>query len=201
LRGVAPSVVMPALRTGQATQLLQRIAEGDRDAAAELLPLVYGELHELAEHFMRGHAAGHTLQPTALVHEAYVRLLGTDASPEWESRSHFFGVAAKAMRSVLVDHARRRGAEKRGGGAERVPLEELVDLYEEHSSDLLALDDALTRLSVMDAELARIVELRFFGGLSVEETARTVGVSEPTIVRGWRVARMWLMREMSPGTK
>ena len=185
--------------TAKATILLRRLSRGDDGAADELLPLVYGELHALAARFMGERAAGHTLQPTALVNEAWLRMIEPAAGGNFENRAHFLGVAAKAMRSVLVDHARRRGAQKRGGALERVPLEDIAALFEERSSDLLALDEALTRLAAMDAQLGRIVELRFFGGLSVEETARTLGVSEPTIVRGWRVARMWLQRELGLG--
>jgi RNA polymerase sigma factor (TIGR02999 family) len=187
---------MSTSETAKATMLLRRLSSGDDGAADELLPLVYGELHALAARFMGERAAGHTLQPTALVNEAWLRLIEPAAGGSFESRAHFLGVAAKAMRSVLVDHARRRGAQKRGGALERVPLEDIAELFEERASDLLALDEALTRLAAMDAQLGRIVELRFFGGLSVEETARTLGVSEPTIVRGWRVARMWLQREL-----
>jgi RNA polymerase sigma factor (TIGR02999 family) len=180
-----------------ATSLLQRMARGDDAAAHELLPLLYGELHELARRMMGAGAGRQTLQPTALVHEAWMKLVDQDSSAAFEGRAHFLGLAAKAMRSVLVDHARKRGAQKRGGGGARVPLDQVVELFEEHSSDLLALDDALTRLAEVDPELARIVELRFFGGLSVVETAGALGVGEATVVRGWRVARMWLQRELS----
>ena len=172
------------------------MSSGDDHAADELLPLVYGELHAIAARCMGERKVGHTLQPTALVNEAWLRLIEPESGRAFGSREHFLGVAAKAMRSVLVDHARRRGAQKRGATFERVPLEDVAALFEERASDLLVLDEALTRLSVMDTQLGRIVELRFFGGLSVEETARNLGVSEPTIIRGWRVARMWLKREL-----
>jgi RNA polymerase sigma factor (TIGR02999 family) len=196
-RGIgAPQTSMSSSETAKATLLLRRMSGGDDRAAEELMPLVYGELHALAARFMGGHAAGHTLQPTALVNEAWLRLIEPTLGATFENRAHFLGVAARAMRSVLVDHARRRGAQKRGGAHERVPLEDIAALFEERASDLLALDEALTRLSVMDPQLGRIVELRFFGGLSVEETAGILEVSEPTIVRGWRVARMWLKREL-----
>jgi RNA polymerase sigma factor (TIGR02999 family) len=190
---------MSSSDTAKATQLLQRMSNGDGSAADELLSLVYGELHSLAGRFMAERSSNHTLQPTALVHEAWLRLVEPNPGSSFESRAHFLGVAAKAMRSVLVDHARRRNAQKRGGANERIPLDEISVLFEERASDLLALDEALTRLSAMDPQLGRIVELRFFGGLSVEETARALEVSEPTIVRGWRVARMWLQRELGVG--
>jgi RNA polymerase sigma factor (TIGR02999 family) len=130
------------------------------------------------------------------VHEAYVKLVDASAGPSFESRAHFLGVAAKAMRSVLVDHARRRAAAKRGGDQERITVSGVAEVLAERTPDLLELDEALTRLSAMDEPLGRIVELRFFGGLSVEETAQVLDVSEPTVVRGWRVARMWLEREL-----
>ena len=181
---------------GPVTRLLQRMSDGDARAADELLPLVYEELHALAARAMGQRAAGHTLQPTALVNEAWLRLAGP-ADGGFANREHFLGVAARAMRSALVDHARRRGSAKRAGGRERVPLEHVLELFEEHSSDLLALDEALTRLAAMDPELGRIVELRFFGGLSVEETAHALVCSESTVVRGWRVARLWLQGELA----
>ena len=182
--------------SGQATLLLQQMAHGDRQAAENLLSLLYGELHGMAERAMAGQQA-HTLQPTALVHEACLRLLGKEGQ-DWSSRAHFLGVAAKAMRSILVDYARKRGANKRGGDQSRVPLESLLEIYERETPDLVELDDALTRLFALDLQLGRIVELRFFGGLSVEETAKILEVSEPTIVRGWRMARLWLQRELAP---
>lgn len=181
-------------RNDEATLLLQRMAQGDKQAAEHLLPLLYGELHGIAERAMAGQQA-QTLQPTALVNEACVRLLGARGQ-EWSSRAHFLGVAAKAMRSILVDHARKRNARKRGGDQVRVPMEALLEVYEREMPDLVELDDALTLLFAQDEQLGRLVELRFFGGLSVEETARVLEVSEPTIVRGWRVARLWLQREL-----
>ena len=192
---------MPNPSTGRATELLQRIGSGDPLAADELLPLVYGELHRLAGSMMREQRADHTLQPTALLHEAYVKLVDKDAQSSFESHAHFLAVAAKAMRNVLIDHARRRGAEKRGGGRDEITLSQVVECFADKTPDLLSLDEALERLSAMDGSLGRIVELRFFGGLSVEETARALGVSEPTIVRGWRVARMWLERELAPDSE
>lgn len=156
---------------------------------------MYDELHGLAERAMRRDAA-HTLQPTALVHEVCVRLLGADEPQQWTSKAHLMSVAAKAMRSVLVDHARRVGADKRGGRAQRLDLELVEPLVEGRDLELCALDDALVELAKVDPELAQIVELRFFGGLSIEETAKVMNVSEPTIVRGWRVARLFLAREL-----
>jgi RNA polymerase sigma factor (TIGR02999 family) len=182
--------------TGRATLLLQRIESGDESATDELLPLVYDELHGLAAQLMREQRKDHTLQATALLHEAYLKLVDKDARSSYESHAHFLAVAAKAMRNVLIDHARRRAAEKRGGGREPITLAQVAEVFEDRAPDLLALDEALTRLSAMDESLGRIVELRFFGGLTVEETSRVLGVSEPTIIRGWRVARMWLEREL-----
>jgi RNA polymerase sigma-70 factor, ECF subfamily len=178
--------------------LLARLASGDESAASELLPLVYGELRGIAQAAM-GDDGAQTLQPTALVHEAWIRLQGSGVRQEFASRAHFLGVASKAMRSVLVDHARRRAALKRGGERERLVLEDVVELFEESAPDLLGLDAALEKLAVVDEPLARIVELRFFGGCSVEDTAAALGVSEPTVVRGWRLARMWLRRELERG--
>jgi RNA polymerase sigma factor (TIGR02999 family) len=177
------------------TELLNRMAAGDADASARLLPVLYDELHTLAEREMRQPAATPTLQPTALIHEAWMRLVGGSPA-HFANRTHFASVAARAMRSVLVDHVRRRQAEKRGGASARVQLDDVVELLAERAPHLLELDVALERLTQMDAQLGRLVELRFFGGLSVEETARVLGVSEPTVSRGWRVARMWLRNEL-----
>lgn len=174
------------------TELLNRTASGDAAAAESLMPRLYGELHELAENLMKRHGARHTLQPTALVHEAWMRLTGG----AYADREHFAAVAARAMRSVLVDHARRRGSQKRGGDRGRRPLDEAAVLFDESGPDLLALDEALGRLSAVDPELSRIVELRFFGGLTVEEVAKVQGSSTATVTRAWRVARMWLAREL-----
>lgn len=187
---------MSADTTQPVTRLLARLSAGDARAAEELFPLVYGELHALAASLF-GPRAGHTLQPTALVHEVWLKLAGAGPeSAEWASRAHFFGVAARAMRSVLVDHARAKQAAKRGGGAERLELDEIAAVFAEEVPDLLALDEALTRLEAMDAELARLVELRFFAGLTIEDAARTLAISVPTAVRAWQVARLWLAREL-----
>jgi RNA polymerase sigma factor (TIGR02999 family) len=178
------------------TQLLNRMVAGDSAAASQLAPVLYGELHALAERMMRDQGAAHTLQPTALIHEAWMKLVGA-SERNVESRAHFAALAGSAMRSVLVDHARRKFSEKRGGDAERVALDTELEDFEEPSVDLLELDEALTSLSAMDGELGRIVELRFFAGMSIDETAAVLGVSAPTIARRWRVARMWLWSELN----
>ena len=188
------------------TTLLEAWGRGDEAALNELFPLVYGELHHLAGRYMRAQPRGHTLQATALVHEAYLRLVDR-RSVRWEGRAHFLAVAARAMRSVLVDHARRRRAAKRGGaergGAEwRLTLGaagEVAGQEGEADVDVLALDAALTRLAALDPRQARVVELRYFGGLSIEEAARALGVSHATVEREWKTARLWLKRELSAG--
>ncbi|MFT4541767.1 MAG: RNA polymerase sigma factor (TIGR02999 family) [Planctomycetota bacterium] len=186
-----------------ATQLLDALEKGDPDAREALLAMVYDELKSLARRYMAGERASHTLQATALVNEAWMRLMpvkeGASAESEsWESRGHFLRVAASAMRNVLVDHARSRTAQKRGDGREQVPLDQMLAQYEERSLDPIAIDAALDKLNAMDEQLAKIVELRFFAGLTIAETAGALGVSTPTIERGWRVARMWLRTEI-PG--
>ncbi len=181
---------------GDVTVLLSRVEKGDRQATEELFPVVYAELRELAERFLAGERKNHTLQPTALVHEAYLRLVGPEAS--WESRAHFFGAAATAIRRILTDHARSRDRLKRGGGKKPVPLEGAdvaVECAEEH--DLVGLDEALTSLARLDAQKARVVELRFFGGLSIEQTATVLGVSNSTVIRDWQFAKVWLHRELT----
>jgi len=173
------------------TLLLQRMGRGDRGAAEELFGILYDELRRRAAGIMSGQA-GQTLQPTAVVHEAWLKL----GEGDWESRGHFLGVAAKAMRSVLVDHARARRAEKRSGGGSRVGLDQVLLAYEERALDLVGLDEALGRLEAFDPELARLVELRFFGGLSIAETAEVLGRSTATIERSWRTARSFLRVEL-----
>jgi len=175
------------------TLLLHRMHAGERDAGEEVFHRIYDELRARAQRLSKD--ASSTLQATAVVHEAWLKLSG-GAGSDWESREHFLGVAAKAMRSVLVDHARARRAAKRGGGARRLELDEALRSFESRSVDLLALDDALERLAGFDAELARIVELRFFAGLTIAETARLTGVSSATVERGWRTARSWLRAEL-----
>jgi RNA polymerase sigma factor (TIGR02999 family) len=178
-----------------ATALLQRMREGDERAAEQFYLVVYDELRRLASAQMRGSAAGATLQPTALVHEAWLRLVGSEGAG-WESRDHFLAVAARAMRHTLVDSIRRRMSTKRGGEYKRVPFEDLLDLHEQRSGGLLELDEGLERLAKQNDRQARIVELRFFGGLTVEETARVVGVAPKTVERDWHMARIWLRRAM-----
>ena len=177
------------------TQLLLAWREGDEAALARLTPLVHAELQRIARGCMRGQPADHTLQATALVHEAYFRLVN---QPErtWQNRTHFICIAAQVMRRMLIDHARARLAMKREGGLQRVPLEEPLLLTEEHSDELLALNEALERLAELDARQSRVVELRFFGGLTVEETAEALGIAPKTVKRDWSIARAWLYRAM-----
>ena len=185
---------------GEVTQLRKRLEEGDREAVDRLYPLVYGELRGAARRAMAGERAGHSLQATELVHEAYFKLLGAH-DIDWQGRGHFVAIAARAMRQILVDHARRRKAEKRGGGAEHVtlgdPAAELVLPPEE----LLALDAALTRLDEMDSRLRSVVEYRFFGGLTEQEIASVLGVTIRTVQRDWVKARAWLYQEIYPQAK
>jgi RNA polymerase sigma factor (TIGR02999 family) len=182
----------------EVTQLLIQLTDGNRNVLDDLLPLIYGELRSLAANYLRRERAGHTLQPTALVHEAYLRLVD-QTRVQWQNRAHFFGVAAQMMRRILVDHARGRDAEKRGGELQKVSLDENIDVAGEKDLNLVALDDALNRLAELDPQKSRIVELRFFGGLSAEETAEVMGVSVPTIKRQWRMAKAWLYGQVSSG--
>jgi len=177
------------------TAILQEWREGSPEALERLMGIVYAELRRLAAHYLSRERTGHTLQPTALVHEAYVRLI--DQRVPWQGRTHFFGVAAQMMRRVLVDHARSRQAEKRGGDGERVTLSAAEGLAQTPGIDLLALDAALEKLGALDERQARIVELRYFGGLTNEETALAIGVSAATVKREWTLARAWLKRELS----
>jgi RNA polymerase sigma factor (TIGR02999 family) len=184
---------------GTVTRLLEAARGGDRDALATLLPVVYDELRRLAAGYMRHERSDHTLQPTALVHEAYVRLVGeTDLA--WQNRAHFFGMAAQAMRSILVDHARAHAALKREGGRVKVAVSEEMVASAEPAIDFLALDEALRRLALMDEQQARIVELRFFAGLTVEETSEVMRLSPTTVKREWRTARAWLYRQLTAGS-
>jgi len=178
------------------TQLLVKWSEGDKTALDELMPLVYVELRRLARSYMRSQRQSHTLQPTALVHEAYVRLID-QKSVSLHNRAQFFGLAANAMRSILVDHARRNNAAKRGGSQYKLSLSGADRLYHKPNVDLVALDDALSALSVIKPEHSRVVELRFFGGLTIEETAEVLGKSHATVERDWTFARSWLRRELS----
>jgi RNA polymerase sigma factor (TIGR02999 family) len=178
------------------TELLGQWRAGDAHALDRLLPLVYQELHQLAAGYLRRERSEHTLQSTALVNEAYLRLAGPVA-PVWRNRAHFFGVAANAMRQILVEHARSRHAAKRGGYAVKLSLDNALEIPVTVDVDLLALDDALQHLAQMDAQQARIVELRFFGGLSVEDSADVLGISVSTVKRDWTSARAWLYREIT----
>jgi RNA polymerase sigma-70 factor (ECF subfamily) len=180
------------------TQLLRAWSAGNQEALERLVPLVYEELHRLASHYMSGERSGHTLQTSALVNEAYLRL--TDwKNVQWQNRAHFFGVAAQMMRRILVDFARSRQYAKHGGGMSRVSLAETAIVSPERGEDFIALDEALERLAGIDQRKSRIVELRFFGGLSVEETAEVVKISARTVMREWSLAQAWLYRELRKG--
>ena len=178
-----------------ATELLRAWSEGDQSALTELVPLVERELHRLACAYMRRERQGHTLQATALVNEVFLRLAHT-ANPRWRDRAHFVGIAARLMRQVLVDHARSRGYQKRGGGVMRVPLASALLFTPEPAPDVLAVDRALEVFAKIDPRKSQVVELRFFGGLTVEETADVLGLSVETVKRDWRVAKLWLSREL-----
>ncbi|HEY7504342.1 MAG TPA: sigma-70 family RNA polymerase sigma factor [Gemmatimonadales bacterium] len=196
----------PPSRDRDVTTLLQAWGRGERAALDELLPLVYGELRRQAARRLRAQPEGHTLQATDLVHEAYLRLVDRGgAGADWHDRSHFFAVAARAMRSILVDHARARRTAKRGGGAPALTLGAAdaasapADQSSDPRVDVEALDEALTRLAALDPRQARVVELRYFGGLSIGEAAEALGVSHATVEREWRTARLWLRRELVAG--
>jgi RNA polymerase sigma factor (TIGR02999 family) len=179
------------------SELLIQWQDGDDAAFKSLLPLVYDELRRLARHYLQSEREGHTLQSTALVHEAYLRLVG-QAPVRIDSRAQFFGIAARLMRQILVDHARERRAAKRGGGC-RITLDESAMLPQKQDLDLVALNDALNELSRLDEQQARIVELRFFAGLSIEDTSQVLNISPATVKRNWANARLWLQRELSRG--
>ena len=181
---------------GEVTQLLVQIHAGNKEAEDRLIRLVYAELRRLAAHYLRGESPDHTLQPTALVHEAYLRLTRMQEI-DWQSRTHFFATAAIAMRRILVDHARAKRAEKREGFREAISLDDVLVFSPTRSADLLALDEALDRLGKIDARRSRVVELRFFGGLNEEETADVLGISARTVKRDWRIAKAWLYNEVS----
>lgn len=187
---------MPDERPNNVTKLLDRVGRGEGQAADELLPLVYDELRSLAAAYFRRERSDHTLEPTALVHEAYVRLV-QQANPEWANRAHFFAVAAKAMRNILVNHAVARAAEKRGGGRPAITLDTDLAPSTIKEIDPIELNDVLDRLATLDERKARVVELRFFGGLSVDEVAQVLGVSLSTIEADWRLAKAWLSKELS----
>ncbi len=177
------------------TLLLKQLSDGNQQILAELIPLVYDELRRLAAYHLRQERSNHTLQATALVHEAYLRLVD-QRHVDWKNRSHFFGVAAHLMRRILLMHARKHHAAKRGGSAQKISLDEAIVFTREKSAELIALDELLTQLTALDPQQARVVELRFFGGLSVEETADLMGISAATVKRDWAMAKAWLAREM-----
>jgi RNA polymerase sigma factor (TIGR02999 family) len=179
----------------QVTSLLLRWRSGDKAALDALMPLVYSELRRLAHHYLQQERTDHTLQSTALVHEAYARLIG-QSLPEWQNRAHFFGVAAQIMRQILVDYARQRRAVKRGGELCKLTLENAESESQRTEVDIVALDDALRDLAKIHAQQSRVVELRFFAGLSIEDTSEVLGISPSTVKRDWNTARVWLYREL-----
>jgi len=178
------------------TQLLVDWGKGNKQALDGLMPLVYDELHRIASRYLRRERQGHTLQTTALINEAYMRIVDQNRV-NWQSRAHFFGVAAQMMRRILVDHARSHLYAKRGGGAQKLTLDEAIATPQERDLDLVALDDALTTLARVDPQQGRIIELRFFGGLTIEETAEVIGISPATVKRDWNMAKAWLYGEIS----
>lgn len=179
----------------EVTRLLSRMEEGDREAVDLLLPVVYRELRRLASSYLQRERGNHTLQPTALVHEAYLRMVD-QSRVQWQGRAHFFGVAAQMMRRILVDHARTQGARKRGGDVNKIQLEDGLAVGTSREAGLIAVDDALRALEAVDPEKAKIVEMRFFAGLSIEETAAAMGLSTATVNRHWRMAKAWLHAEL-----
>ena len=186
---------MPDAACSETTQLLRAWAGGDGAALERLTPRVYDELRRIAGHFMRDEGPGKTIQTTALVHEAYLKLIDI-TNVNWQHRAHFFAISAQIMRHILLDAARRRVAGKRGGASPRVNLDEIPDLGAGRARELIALDDALSALAELDARKARVIELRFFAGLSVEETAEVLKVSSDTVMREWKLARAWLLAEL-----
>jgi RNA polymerase sigma factor (TIGR02999 family) len=180
---------------GEVTRLLLAWKQGDRCALESLIPLVYDDLHRMAERHLRGERPGHTLQPTAIVNEAYLRLVGSEGG-DWQNRAHFFAAAARSMRRILVDHARSRDAKKRGGRGARALLDTAI-MVEPRAVDLIAVDDALEKLAALDAAQGRVVELRFFAGLTEDETAEALGISPATVHRKWISAKAYLHRELA----
>jgi RNA polymerase sigma factor (TIGR02999 family) len=187
---------MGDVQRSETTQLLHAWVNGDRGALERLMPRVYHELRRIAGHCMQNERPGRTIQTTALVHEAYLKLIDVN-NVDWQHRAHFFAVSAQIMRRILLDRARRRVAAKRGGAVPRVHLDELADTGGGRARELIALDDALNALAEVDARKARVIELRFFGGLSVEEAAEVLKLSPDTVMRDWRLARAWLLAELS----
>jgi RNA polymerase sigma factor (TIGR02999 family) len=180
------------------TLLLKRWRQGDRDALERLMPLVYEELRRIARHYLKNERQGHTLESTALVHEAFLRLID-QRNVQWQNRAHFFGIASQMMRRILVDHARKRQAAKRDAALVRLSVAERLVPGAEREPDLLALDQAIDALAALDPDQSRVVELRYFGGLTIEETAEVMGISPATVKREWATARLWLKREIRKG--
>lgn len=181
--------------SNQVTELLVRWRGGEKEALDSLMPLVYGELRRIAQHYLNNERSDHTLQSTALVHEAYVRLAHQDL-PQWQNRAHFFAVAAQLLRQILVDYARSHRASKRGGDVYKLALDDAEEQPQAADLDIVALDDALKTLALMDSQQSKVVELKFFGGLSIEDTAEVLGISPSTVKRDWVTARAWLYREL-----
>lgn len=184
----------PSSEAREVTRLLQNLNAGERAAVDALVPLVYSELRKLAAHYLKSEREGHTLQPTALVHEAFLKLVAQETT--WQNRNHFFAVAANLMRRILVDYARGYKAEKRGGTAEKVSLEDAFVFVKEKPAEMIALDEALEELAKIDVRRARVVELKFFGGLNHDEIAEVLGVHPNTVLRDWNLARAWLKTQM-----
>lgn len=180
----------------EVTRLLEAWSDGNQEALDELMPLVYAELRKMAQRFMNKQSSGHTLQTTALIHEAYLKL-ANQKDQRWQNRAHFFAVAAQAMRHILVDHARTRQREKRGGKTRIISLDQVAEISDERSAEIIALDEALQALEKLDERKSRVVELRYFAGLNEEEIAEVLKVSQPTVQRDWRFAKGWLFRELS----
>jgi len=191
---------MEAPQSHEVTQLLNAWSAGDEEALEKLTPLVYRELHRAAQRYMAGERSGHTLQATALINEVYLRLVDAKRM-DWQNRAHFFGVCAQLMRRILTDFARSRRYKKRGGGAAHMPLDEALVVGSQPDRELVELDEALKKLALVDERKSRVVELRFFGGLDVRETAAVLNVSSETVMRDWRLAKVWLMRELREGKR
>ena len=189
---------MGEVAPNEVTGLLRAWGKGDEAALQKLVPLVYDQLHAAARRYMAGERLGHTLQATALIHETYLRLVNV-RQVKWQNRAHFFAICAQLMRRILVDFARSRGYQKRGGGAPRVDFDEALMVGSEPEANLVALDEALQRLAEVDRRKSQVVELRFFGGLDVKQTAEVMKVSADTVMRDWKLAKVWLMRELSEG--
>ena len=187
---------MSPTSTNEVTQLLLAWSDGDQAALDKLTPLVYEELRRMAHRYMNRERPGHTMQTTALVNEAYIRLVNRK-NVHWENRAHFFAIAAQLMRTILVDHARSHAYQKRGGGARNITLDEAMVVSQQRAADVVALDEALKELAKIDPQQSRIVELRFFGGLTIEETAEVLGLSPATIKREWSTAKAWLYHELA----